>query len=58
MLLSFQRPSHLFWEGFPPKGAPGNRKRIPGRTDHYSAGTGLTGKARALITTLLDGPER
>jgi hypothetical protein len=37
MLLSFQRPSHLFREGFLLRGTPGSRNRFPGRTDEYSA---------------------
>jgi hypothetical protein len=37
MLLSFQRPSHLFRKGFLLSGTPGIRKAIPGRTDEYSA---------------------
>ncbi len=37
MLLSFQRPSHLFRKGFLLRGAPGSPIRFPGRTDKYSA---------------------
>jgi len=37
MLLSFQRPSHLLWEGDPPQGRARVREPVPGRTDEYSA---------------------
>ena len=44
MLLSFQRPSHLSWEGCPPKGTPGTQGWLPGRTDEYSAGSASPGR--------------
>src|SRR5450755_4076498 len=37
MLLSFQRPSHLFRKAFFLSGAPGSGLTVPGRTDNYSA---------------------
>ena len=37
MLLSFQRPSHLFKKGVLLRGAPGIPLRVPGRTDDCSA---------------------
>ena len=37
MLLSFQRPSHLFQEGDPPQGRARVLEPVPGRTDEYSA---------------------
>jgi hypothetical protein len=37
MLLSFQRPSHLFQEGNPPQGRARVLGPVPGRTDEYSA---------------------
>jgi hypothetical protein len=41
MLLSFQRPSHLFRKVPPSRQArPGNRLPAPERTDEYSAESG------------------
>jgi hypothetical protein len=37
MLLSFQRPSHLFRKGLLLRGTPENQSRFPGRTAEYSA---------------------
>jgi hypothetical protein len=37
MLLSFQRPSHLFRKVILLRGAPGSLNSAPGRTDEYSA---------------------
>ena len=37
MLLSFQRPSHLFWKGFLPSGASRGRVPLLERTGEYSA---------------------
>src|SRR5436305_15164251 len=42
MLLSFQRPSHLFGEGLPPRGAS-ETISIPERTGEYSARAAVLG---------------